>query len=212
MGVVRRWVVACMVAEAVGMTAAASASRVAQALVGEPSTTAETTVSLSVVVAGGLIEGVALGCAQTWAFRSTHPGLRRILYVVVTVLVAGLGWAAASAPATLSAPTAGDAEPPQALVVLGGAGLGLVMGPLLGAAQAVVLRGTVTRPWLWVIANAIAWVPAMALIFLGATSAQADWPTLRVALLGTLTGAAAGAALGAVLGSWVPRLGVHPEG
>jgi hypothetical protein len=194
------------------MTAAASAARVSQALVGDPSTTAEVAVSLSVVVTGGLIEGIALGSAQAWAFRATHPALQRTFFVVATVLVAGLGWAAASAPATLSPPASGGSEPSQALVVLGGAGLGLVMGPLLGSAQALALRGAVIRPGRWVIANTLAWVPAMALIFLGATSAQGDWSGLQVALLGMVTGVAAGAALGAVLGRWVPRLGVRPRG
>lgn len=208
--VLRRWVLACAVAEAIGMTAAASAAKASQAWVGEPAGGGEIAGALAVVVVGGLIEGTSLGTAQSWALRLTHPAHRRGRYLVVTVVVAGLGWAGASTPAALGGAGAGGAEPSRALVVLGGAGLGLLMGCLLGAAQAWSLRDAVERPAQWVVANAVAWVPAMGLIFLGATAPGAQWAWWRVALLGALTGAAAGTVLGLVLGRWVPRLGVRP--
>jgi uncharacterized integral membrane protein len=205
---VGRWVAACLLAEAVGMTAAASSAKVSQALVGEPTEVAEVLVALAVVVGGGLVEGVALGTAQSWALRRTHPDHAHRRFVAATVLFAGLGWAAVSAPAALAGPAGGaGSEPPQVLVVLGGAGLGLLLGALLGAAQAWALRGSVRRPGTWVVANAVAWVPTMAVIFLGATTPDAGWSPVHVALLGTVTGAVAGALLGAVLAWWVPRLG-----
>ena len=54
---------------------------------------------------------------------------------------------------------------PVVLMVLGGLGLGLLMGPVLGAAQALALRHAVSHPWRWVGANTAAWPPAMAVIF-----------------------------------------------
>jgi hypothetical protein len=205
--VVRRWVLACAAAEAVGMTAAAGAATWSHWLVGEPDATREVVLVLGLVVAGGLVEGLSLGLAQSWALLRTHPAHPRRLYVTLTVVVAGVGWAGASLPAALSGASASGPEPPAALVVLGGAGLGLVMGCVLGAAQAVALRGIAARPWSWVSANAIAWVPAMAVIFLGATTPGAAWPWWQVLLLGCVTGGVAGASLGGVLGRRVQRLG-----
>jgi hypothetical protein len=205
--VVRRWVLACAAAEAVGMTAAAGAATWSHWLVGEPDATREVVLVLGLVVAGGLVEGLSLGLAQSWALLATHPAHPRQLYVALTVVVAGVGWAGASLPAALSGASVPGTEPPAALVVLGGAGLGLAMGGLLGAAQAVALRGVAARPWRWVTANAVAWVPAMAVIFLGATTPEAAWPWWQVLILGCVTGGVAGACLGGVLGRRVERLG-----
>ena len=80
------------------------------------------------------------------------------------------------------------------------------MGALLGAAQAWSLRGAVPHPWRWVAANAAAWAPAMAVIFLGASTPGADWPLSAVVGIALVTGAAAGAVLGVVTGWFLPSL------
>ena len=193
---VLRWVVLCATAEAVGMTGSAAAARLGE----------DTSWALALVVTGGLVEGLALGVAQAAGFAPWLPRFRRTPYVLVTVAVAGLGWAAGSAPAVLGGGSDGGAAPPTGLVVLGGAALGTVMGALLGAAQALPLRGRLRHPWRWVGANAVAWTPAMALIFLGATSPAASWPTPTVVALGTATGIVAGGTLGLVLGWFLPSL------
>lgn len=193
----RLWVAACAAAEAMGMTAAAGAAMLADTMTG--------IVALTVVVAGGLVEGTALGLAQGTVLARIAPRLPRARYLVATVVVAGLGWAAASAPSVVSG--GGDAEqPPVLLVVLGGAALGLVLGVVLGAAQAFALRGVVRHPWRWVAANAAAWPGAMALMFVGATTPDAGWRTGGVLVLGALTGAAAGGLFGAVSGLFLPTL------
>ncbi len=196
-----RWTVLCAAAEGVGMTAAAGAARAARDLADGP--------GLAVIVAGGLVEGVALGTAQAWPLGRWLPSLRRGRYVLATVLVAGLGWAAASAPAALSGDEGGS-SPSLALVLPGAAGLGLVMGAVLGAVQALALRGAVAHPWRWVSANVAAWPGAMCLIFLGASAPEADWPVGEVLLLGAVTGVAAGAALGLVSGWFLPSLSGAP--
>ena len=90
----RSWVVACAAAETVGMTAAAGAARVSDGLVGWS--------ALGVVLAGGLVEGTALGVAQSTVLARVAPALVRARYLAATVIVAGLGWAAASAPSALA--------------------------------------------------------------------------------------------------------------
>ena len=191
------WIGACVLAETLGMTAAAAAATAGQAL--------GVAAALSLVVAGGLVEGLALGWFQSRVLKASAPGLRRNRYVAATVLVAGLGWAAASAPAALS--SGGDDQQPGMLVVaLSAAGLGLLAGIALGAVQAVALRGAVSHPWRWVSVNAAGWPPAMVAIFVGATIPSSDWSTWSVVLLGAVSGAVAGGLLGVVSRWFLPSL------
>jgi hypothetical protein len=196
-----RWVALCAAAEAVGMTAAAAAAKASQALV---SGGTSRVVALSIVVAGGLVEGLALGVAQSRGLSVWLPRRARNRWVLVTVAVAGLGWSGASAPAALA--DDGGTEPSLWLVLAGAVGLGLAMGAVLGGAQSLVLRGLVPRPGRWVIANVVAWAVAMPVIFLGATTPGAGWSALAVTALGTGTGALAGAALGLVSGWFLASL------
>lgn len=191
------WVVACVLAETLGMTAAAAAATVGEEL--------GVAAALSLVVAGGLVEGLALGWFQSRVLKASAPELRRSRYVVATVLVAGLGWATASAPAALSA-GADDEQPATLVIALAAAALGLVAGVVLGVAQAIALRGAVPHPWRWVSANAAGWPPAMVVVFLGATAPSPQWATWSVVLLGVATGAAAGGVLGVVSGWFLPSL------
>ncbi len=195
----------CAAAEAVGISAAALASRISWATVGEPSTVTQGVAVLALVTAGGLVEGAALALAQRAGLRAWRPRLRTAGYVTGTVAVAGLGWAGASAPSALSGTGDGRASAPW-LIVLGAAALGGVMGLVLGGVQAATLRRQVSHPWRWVVANAIAWIPAMTVIFVGATLPGRDWPTAAVVATGAVTGAVAGALLGAVLGWSLPSL------
>ena len=200
-----RWIAACVVAETLGMTAAAAAATAADGVAARPDWWATPATALAIVVAGGLVEGLALGWAQSGQLRRRLPALRRSRYVLWTLLVAGLGWSAASAPAVL-APAGSPGNPPALpLVLLGAAGIGLVMGPVLGAAQGLALRGAAARPTMWVVGNTCAWPPAMVVIFLGATSPGATWPTWGVVRPGGGAGAAAGAVLGLVTGAFLTR-------
>jgi hypothetical protein len=202
-----RWVAYCAAAEAVGMSAAAAAARAGTALAGESPATADVAAVVTVVTAGGLVEGAAVGLATAAALVPLVPDLPRRRWVAVTTAVAGVGWAAGSVPAQLSAGDPAAAASPPVWLVLGGAAVvGLAMGAVLGAAQSVVLRGRVRHPWRWTAASALAWTPAMTVIFAGATTAGADWPGPAVVGLGAVTGAVAGAALGAVFGWAAPSL------
>ncbi|MET3976011.1 MFS family permease [Cellulosimicrobium sp. 4261] len=198
----RRWIVLCAMAEAVGMTASAAAARAGTALVtaGRSSVLAWT-----VAVLGGLVEGVALGLAQRAALTPVAPKLNRRRWLMVTVAVAGLGWVVGSAPSVLATDDGATAPGPVAALV-GAAALGLAMGAVLGAAQSWVMRPAAQHAWRWVGISAAAWTPAMAVIFTGASVAPAEWPWGGVVLLGTATGAVAGAVLGAVCGALAPAL------
>jgi hypothetical protein len=201
-----RWVGLCAAAEAVGMTAAAAASTTANHAIENPSSAPGVAAALGLAVAGGLVEGTALGYAQARGLAGLLPAPARRRWLGATVVVAGLGWAAGSLPAVLADGQGDGSEPPRVLVLAGAAGLGAVMGAALGAAQAWALRGHVARPWRWVGASAVAWTPAMVVVFGGASTPDADWPPGAVVGLGTLTGVAAGAVLGLVSGLFLPAL------
>jgi hypothetical protein len=157
------------------MTAAASAAKTSQSLIGQPGNSREMALSLSVAVGGGLVEGVALGGLQAAGMGRLVPALNRQQWVLITTAVAGVAWAGASAAAGGSGQDDGAA--PALLLILGGAiGLGAVMGALLGAGQAMVLRGQVRHPWRWVGATMAGWAPSMAVILFGASLPGADWP------------------------------------
>jgi MFS family permease len=200
-----RWIGLCAAAETVGMAAAAAAAKAASvAAVGIGG-------ALALVVAGGLVEGLALGVAQARGLRRVLASPDRRRWVLVTATVAGLGWAAAAAPSVLA--TGDGEEPPLALVLAGAAALGATMGAVLGAVQAAVLRGRATHPWRWVGANVAAWAAAMTVIFIGATIPGAGWSVIAVAAVGAVTGALAGAVLGALSGWFLPSLtGTSPSG
>lgn len=202
----RRWVLACVAAETIGMTAAATAARVGHDLVEDGGAR---WLALGQVVVGGLVEGVALGVLQGRALATHWRRLHVSRFVALTVLVAGVGWAAASAPSVLATDDGGSG-PALGLILLGALGVGLVMGPVLGAAQSAALRGVVAHPWRWVMANTVAWPVAMAAIFLGASTASSAWATPVVAAYGALTGALAGAALGLLTGPWIDSLDGQP--
>lgn len=198
----RDWIKACVAAEALGMTAAAAAAQLAGEL---PETWQHrAAAALAVVVLGGLAEGTALGVLQGRVMGAVLDRSGRSVqhrWAAVTVLVAGLGWAAASAPAALADPDASATQPPMGLVILAAAALGAAMGALLGLAQAWAMNGTVNRPYRWVCVSAVAWTPAMVVIFAGATTPSESWPVPVIVLVGTLTGLVAGTVLGVVSGS-----------
>lgn len=203
-----RWIAACAAAETIGMAASAAAARIGQDITDGPDPGARW-LALCVVVVGGLVEGTALGLFQGSVLATRWPRLSLLRFALLTVLVAGVGWAAASAPGVLSEDSGGSG-PPVVLMVLGGLGLGLLMGPVLGAAQALALRHSVSHPWRWVGANTAAWPPAMAVIFTGASTAGAHWSLPVLVAYGAATGLLAGSALGLVSALWMGSLDGQP--
>lgn len=197
------WLRACTLAEAVGITAAAGAARVATWVT--ETRHASPGWALVVVVAGGLVEGAALGVLQARALRGRVGASAARRWALATVLVAGLSWAGASAPATLSGDSAGT-SPPLWLVLGGAAMLGALTGAVLGDTQATAVRVASPARARWVRSSTLGWAAAMPVIFLGASLPDASWPSLPVVALGTATGTVAGAVLGLLTRDGAARL------
>ncbi len=141
-----------------------------------------------IVLIAGAWEGLCLGSAQTFGLRP--PALR---WISATMVMAVLGYAGSLGMGA----GAGDdsATPAFWLILAAGAGMGFVLGPLMGLAQAIASAGKV-RIGPWALANLAGWVPAMMLIMAGASLAERSWPLAAVAGLGAVTGALAGVAIG----------------
>ena len=80
------------------------------------------------------------------------------------------------------------------------AGMGLVLGPILGVPQWLALRRYVPNAGWWVPANALAWMLGMVVIFIGTSFIPASGFTWQIAMLLLLFVVAAGAVVGAVHG------------
>ena len=201
----RPWLLACVTAEAIGMTAAAGAARGATAFTDH--VVAHDTSGLLLVVLGGLVEGGALGVLQALALDgrsrpSRPPPLDGRHEPSSSPDSAGRP----RPPRQRCLVTTGAATPLSCSVLPGAALLGAVMGVALGATQAWALRHRVRHPGRWVAGSAAGWSAAMPVIFLGATSVGATWPWWIVVPIGTLTGLAAGLALGIVSGTFLDTL------
>jgi len=203
-----RWTMLCAGAQTVGVTVAASAGLLADSVFPAPRTSDATALAILVVVVGGLVEGVALGTLQASGLRRWLPAFNPRSWILITTLVAGLGWASATVPTQL-AQAERLAEPPRGIVIIGGLAIGALMGSVLGAAQATVLHGVVPHPWRWIWISTVAWTPAVGIIFVGAALPRVDWPVPLTLGVAALTGVSAGVVLGAVSGGFWPLLEEH---
>jgi hypothetical protein len=125
----------------------------------------------------GILEGGVVGTAQWLVLRKAIPGIGWRPWVIATIIGAVIAWFFGSIPMTmmsLSQPTTSTpaSEPPQALVLLLAAGMGLVAGLILSIIQWRVLHTRVERAWIWLPANALAWAAGMPIIFAAVDLAQ----------------------------------------
>lgn len=170
------------------------------------------------IVLGMVLEGAVVGTAQAWALPAATM-VPRGAWIRATVIGAGLAWSIGMVPSTAvallspsPAPEGAAAEGPGPLVTIALAALlGAITGPILGAAQARVLRTVTSNAGRWLWANAVAWAVGMPLIFVGMdlvpwTSAAVP-RAAAIYLVCGITGCAVGALHGRVL---VRLLGAVP--
>jgi hypothetical protein len=102
--------------------------------------------ALLAVVLGTVLEGVLVGVAQERVLRTRLRDLRPWLWTLATAAGAGLAWMLGMVPSTVMAltgerdPAAMPAEPGLVAQLGLAVMLGVAAGPILGAAQWIVLR------------------------------------------------------------------------
>jgi hypothetical protein len=164
------------------------------------------------VVGSTLLEGSAVGIAQWLVLRQRLRTLRLRDWWLATAVGAFVAWSLGMIPSIMMALTVEptDALSPAAmsdtLMYTLAAGMGLLLGPVLGLPQWWVLRRQVAPAWPWIGANAVAWALGMPIIFITVSLIPSPVVTIWTVLivLGGLT--VAGAVVGAVHGIVLVRL------
>jgi len=170
--------------------------------------------SFVAAVISGAIEATIVGLAQWWAMRPWFPQIGRFAWWRATLIGALLAYVLGYLPSTLinltqttaDATAAPVTEPPQAVVLLLAAGLGLAAGAILSFAQYLTLRGKVARAGRWIPANMLAWALGMPIVFWAidlAFKLPALWQSLALVAVALLV---MGAVVGAIHGVALVRM------
>ena len=209
----RQWVLANAVGEVLGLGLAGAVAMAMVVTIGEPETALVALMMAAVMVAAGTLEGVIVGFAQWLVLRRRLDRLSRREWVAATAIGALVAWTLGMAPSTLMALNQSAESPPppemsDALTYTLAAGMGTVLGMILGAPQWRVLRRYVAGASLWVWANAAAWAVGMPVVFIGAGASPVGASAVSIALTVVATIAVAGAVVGAIHGGallWLLR-------
>jgi hypothetical protein len=193
----RRWVVATTCGELAGFAIPAIVgATAASADVGESA-------SMALLVAAGVGEGAVLGWAQSRMLRREPPELRTGDWIRATATGAAVAWTIGMLPSTLGRQLL-ELWPPLLVAIGALAGVGLLA--TIGFAQWLVLRRHVDRSGSWVVvANALAWVAGLAVVFAAIEIAPGDSPIL-VAAFGVLGGLGMGLTVALITGLFLVRL------
>lgn len=170
------------------------------------------------VAAGTLMEGLCVGTAQWLVLRRPLRMMQWHTWAVATASGACIAWTLGMVPSTFmvngsSSGPGGPGAMSDLIVYALAAGMGLVLGAILGLPQWLALRRYAPHAGWWVSANALAWMLGMVVIFIGASSIPASGFSWQIAILLLLFVVAAGAVVGAVHGwflIWLPhRMNTH---
>jgi len=163
-------------------------------------------------VATGIFEATLVGWAQWWAMQPWFPGVRKRDWWRATAIGALLAYILGYLPSTMmslqteTTQTAATVEPAQSMLLLLAAGMGLVGGAVLSFAQWLVLRKHVHGAGIWLLANMLAWMLGMPMIFWAIDQAQILGSNGQAVLLMAGALLAVGALVGAVHGLALVRL------
>lgn len=204
-----RWVAANALGEMLGLgTTFAVIALVFSGLDSQPGVVG-VLLSFLLAVASGAVEATVVGLAQWWAMHPWFPAITRRAWWLATLVGALVAYVLGYLPSTLmslgeeASQQPAAAEPPQWIVLLLAAGLGMVAGAVLSFAQWLAMRKGVKQAGWWVPANMLAWLVGMPIVFWGIDAAQKGQSLLQTVwmLAGCLllTGAVIGAIHGAVL-------------
>jgi hypothetical protein len=192
----RRWVIATTCGELAGFAIPAIVgAAAASADIGEGA-------SMAVLVLAGVGEGTVLGWAQSRMLRRELPELRTGSWIRATAAGAAVAWAIGMLPSTLGRQLL-ELWPP--LLVGLGVVAGVVLLATIGFAQWLVLRRHIDGSGSWVVANALAWVAGLAVVFAAIGIAPGDSPVL-IATFGVLGGLGMGLTVALITGLYLVRL------
>lgn len=198
-----QWILANMVAETVGLGGTLFIGILL--LSNAEKTVGVVPAAALAVLAGTFIEGTVVGTMQWLVLRRPLKSMRWRSWALATALGAFVAWTLGMIPSTFfftGADTGTTSTAPMSdlMVYTLAAAMGLALGAILGVPQWLVLRRYVLKAGWWALANALAWMLGMVIVFIGTSFIPAEAFALQVALLLLLFIVAAGATVGAVHG------------
>jgi hypothetical protein len=173
-----RWALGCALGELMGFSVAAISMALAFTAIPHATTTRVAIALLIGCLAAGAIEGSILGACQWWALSRVFPRVRAFAWILVTALGGALGWLvgsfaaalAASASGTVAGDGAAGHEPTLVTTLLVSAGVGSLLGLMIGSSQWLVLRRHAASAGVWVPANILGWMLALPWSYLAGRS------------------------------------------
>jgi hypothetical protein len=198
-----QWIIANAVSETVGLGATLLLGMFLLVQM-EPTIGVIPAAMLGVLVAT-VIEGLVVGTAQWLVLHRPLRNMRWSVWALATALGAFVAWTLGMVPSTILSSGADTAtSAPVQISNLNiytlAAGLGLIAGALLGIPQWQVLRRYLLKASWWVLANALAWMLGMVMIFISINVLPAEGLSWQGVLLLLMFIAGAGALVGAVHG------------
>jgi hypothetical protein len=157
------------------------------------------------VLAGTYLEGMVVGTAQWLVLHRPIKSIRWHVWVLATAIGAFLAWTLGMIPSTFmlagaDSGGAASAQMNELIVYALAAMMGFALGPILGVPQWLVVRRHLPKAGWWVLANALAWMVGMVIVFVGTSFIPPEEIALNVAFVLLLFLFAAGAAVGAIHG------------
>lgn len=213
-GLYRSWVLANGIGEMLGLGTTALAGWAAFTSIDDGTDPARAIlVVLSLIAVAAVCEGVIVGVLQGRVINRYLGNVPVGRWASATVIGAAIAWTLGMIPSTVmgiggTTGSGGGApqEPELWAVLLMAAGMGALLGPVLGIPQWRALRGSVPRAGRWVWANVLAWAAGMPVIFLGTGTIEEYSSTLTVVAVLVGSFLAAGLVVGAVHGVVLKRM------
>ncbi|MBI5033949.1 MAG: hypothetical protein HZB51_25800 [Chloroflexi bacterium] len=208
----RRWVAANSISETIGLGTTFIIGFGIISQVGDASGTSAILLFAGIAVLLGMFEGAVVGVTQSLVIKRWLSDFKIRSWVIATIVGALLAWMRGMLPSTgmsLSASEKSSApsmDMPDWIGIVLAMPLGTVAGMVLASAQWLALRRWVARAWLWLPANALAWLVGMPIIFFGTSLIQPSTSALQAAVIMLIAIATTGAAVGAVHGSVLAHL------
>jgi hypothetical protein len=195
-GLRKHWTAAFVVGELVGFIPPAVTGATLTALeASDPALVAGLT-------AAGVLEGLALGVAQSRVLRRFAPTVDRRAWIRATAAAAGFAWLVGMGGGAVMGSEA--VSRPVALVALVPAWCAGLLE--MGALQWRVLRRVVPRSVRWVWVNAAAWLVGVMIPVTALSAVPNSWPVAVHALVGVAAALAMGATVGGITGGTLEHL------
>jgi hypothetical protein len=207
-----RWVIANALGELFGLGLTFGVAVFLFTRIGDNGSVLVILLTFTAAVASGALEATIVGLAQWSAMHPWFRGISRFSWWLATMIGALIAYVLGYLPSTLMnlgeevSEAAPMVEPPQYVILLLAAGMGLVGGTVLSFAQWMVLRRHVTGAGIWVPANMLAWMLGMPVIFWGIDIAQTGQSLWQAILTISITLLVSGAIVGAVHGAFLVKL------